>query len=302
MREPALDDVVARRFLLGQLPPEEEERIQELAFEDHDTFVFLESVQDDLIDEFFRGELSADEQGQFESYFLSQPGRRHDVKISRVLQRQFDRISPDSFSQERPVLFWLRKQSLVRILITVGAIALIAILVGLFYFLRQAGKPAPMHAGPDAPAAIPSPQFTVSPSVQPTDSPSYVQSKPKSPAPEKQKNPSTYALLAPSPLSRGEGVQPLILASGVSTMTIELALITPTNFRSYEAVLKNEAGTVLQDWPNLKAQRLTSGKALKIELPVALLKSQEFYHFVVSAANSEGKKEVIAQYPFEVRQ
>src|SRR5262249_32828030 len=113
MREQVLDDVVARRFLLGQLPPEEAGRIQELAFEDRDEFVFLESVEDDLIDEFIHGELSADEQQSFESHFLSQPGRRHNLKISRVLQQHFNAVDDVPVPPEiKPsILGWFMVQS-----------------------------------------------------------------------------------------------------------------------------------------------------------------------------------------------
>ena len=83
-------------------------------------------------------------------------------------------------------------------------------------------------------------------------------------------------------------------------MTLELALITERNFRKYEAVLGNEAGTVLKRWSNLKAEQLTSGKALKLAVPAALLKHEEFYRIIVSGVSAKGETEVVAHYPFEV--
>ena len=83
-------------------------------------------------------------------------------------------------------------------------------------------------------------------------------------------------------------------------MTIELPLITQTDFVTYEAAFENEAGTVLQRWPNLKSAHLTSGKALKIDVPESLLTPQESYRIVVSGVSSKGKPEVVARYPFEV--
>ena len=305
MREQALDDVVARRFLLGQLPPEEEGRIQELAFEDRDTFVFLEAVEDDLIDQFIHGELSVDEQRGFESHFLTQPGRSDNLKISQLLQRHFDSISPDSFPKKRhPIPVWFRRRSLlVRISITVGvAIIVVGFVVWLVIVIKGASQPVTRQAGHDTPSAIPSPTFKVSPSFQPAGSPSHAQNKSKSLSPEGQKSFSPYALLSPSAVSRGEGVQQLPLPSDGSSMAIELALITQSNFSSYEAVLENEAEVKLQTWPTLNAERLSSGKALRIDLPPALLKPQEFYRIVVSGINSQGQKEVIARYPFEVKQ
>jgi len=304
MSERALDDVVGRRFWLGQLPPDEEERIQALAFEDPDTFVFLESIEDDLIDEFLHDELSEDEQRSFESHFMSQPGRGNDLKINRVLQQHFDRIPPDTLpTNGSPIRGWFRSLSIwVQISISVGAaVLLVAFLVWLFYFRKAASQSSPVQAGSGSPVAVPSPQFNVSPSTQPTDSPTRAQNKPKNLAPEEKKGFSPYALLSPSALPRGEGIRELPLAHDIPSMTIELALITPTNFNSYEVVLQNEAGKVLQTWANLKAEHLRSGKALQIDLPTALLKPNEFYVIVVSGINSAEKKDVIGRYPFEAK-
>src|SRR5689334_1730056 len=92
MKDQLLDEAVARRFLLGQLPPEEQGRIEESTSEDVDTFTFLETVEDDLIDEFIQGDLSAEEKQRFENHFLSLPGRRNNLQVSRVLQQHLDTI------------------------------------------------------------------------------------------------------------------------------------------------------------------------------------------------------------------
>ena len=286
-----LDDVEARRFLLGQLPPAEQGRIEELAFEDPDTFTFLETVEDDLIDEFIQGELSAAEEQQFNDHFLSLPDRRNNLRISRLLQQHFVTV---------PNVGWFKRQ---RTWVTaLAALALLIFAVWFFNRIWQARKSPPIHAGPDRPAAIPSPSFNVSPSLESTQTPAHVQNKPKS-TPEKQRRPAAYALLSPSAVPRqiGEGIQQLTLVPDSLTMTIELALINQKNFRIYEAALK-KAETVLQRWPNLKAERLTSGKALKIEVPVSLLKHQELYVIVVSGVPAKGKPELVASYPFQVKE
>ena len=164
----------------------------------------------------------------------------------------------------------------------------------------QAREPVPLQAEHDRPAAISSPEFKASPSVHPTASPGHAENKPKSLTPEKQKSFHPYALLAPSGLSRGEGVPQLELVPDAASITIELPLITQSSFRTYEAALQNEAEKVLQVWPDLKAERLTSGKALKIDVPLRMLRPQEFYRIVVSGISSKGEMEVIARYPFEV--
>ncbi|HEV7745470.1 MAG TPA: hypothetical protein VGO56_10780 [Pyrinomonadaceae bacterium] len=302
MREQLIDDVAARRFLLGQLPPEEQGRIEELAFEDPDTFTFLESIEDDLIDEFIQGDLSADQEQQFNGHFLSLPGRRHNLKISRMLQRHLDKIADVPRRKRFSFLGWFRLQT-SWLKLSMAAAAALVLVIGILWILTlfwRGTKPVPIQAGPDRPAAMPSPPFKVSPSVAPTAAPAHAENKPKSLTPERQKGLTAYALLSPSASSRSEGVQQLSLAQDTTTMTIELALITQRNFRTYQATLENEAGGELQRWTNLTAENLTSGRALKIDVPTALLKPQEFYRIVVNGVASKGEAEVIARYPFEV--
>jgi len=90
MREQILDEVVARRFWLGQLSAEEQGRVEELAFGDPESFALLEAVEDDLIDEFVYNDLSAEETKRFQEYFLTQPGRREDLRIADALRQHLD--------------------------------------------------------------------------------------------------------------------------------------------------------------------------------------------------------------------
>jgi hypothetical protein len=47
MKEQMLNEVVARRFLLGQLSPDEQGSIEELAFDDPKSFEVLQAAEDD---------------------------------------------------------------------------------------------------------------------------------------------------------------------------------------------------------------------------------------------------------------
>lgn len=301
MKDQPLDEAVARRFLLGQLPPEEQARIEELAFTDVDAFAFLESVEDDLIDEFIQGDLSAAEKRRFESHFLSLPGRRNNLQTSRALQQHLDSIKIHDRKGFSIRAWFNLKPWWVRLAITATA-ALVLVIIAIWIYVRgrEVTHPVPLQAGSDKPAAKPSPEFKVSPLVEPTTAPVHAENKRKVLTPEKQKNSATYALLSPSAAVRGESVQHLPVPPGTSNVTFELALITAREFRKYEAVLENEAGTVLKRWSNLKAEQLTSGKALKVEVPGTLLKNEEFYRFILSGVSAKGETEVVAHYPFEV--
>ena len=143
IKEPVIDEVVARKFLLGQLSPEEQGQIEEWAFEDPDTFTLLESVEEDLVDEFLQDELSPLERQRFNDHFLSFAGRRQDLKISEVLQEHFNPPKGDDvikgndphYSFLGGFLDWFKLQSFWPRTIT--AAVLVALLLLIVWRLQQ---------------------------------------------------------------------------------------------------------------------------------------------------------------------
>jgi len=59
------------RYLLGDLPAEEEARIEDRAFADRDYMGALDAAEADLIDAYVRGELSQAERRKFENRYLT---------------------------------------------------------------------------------------------------------------------------------------------------------------------------------------------------------------------------------------
>lgn len=91
--EQRLDDEVLSRFLLGSLPAEEAERLEELTTTDDEFALRLDAVENDLVDAFARGDLSGDKLEQFEKSYLSSPRRREKVEFARTLLRFGEKTS-----------------------------------------------------------------------------------------------------------------------------------------------------------------------------------------------------------------
>lgn len=327
MKEPIIDEVVARKFLLGQLSPEEQGQIEELAFEDPDTFTFLESVEEDLVDDFLQEELSPLERQRFNDHFLSLPGRRQDLKISEVLQEHFKVAKSEEVIEDKPTegvaddddrkLFFRRFIELVKAprfwvpATTAAALVALLILVVPPFLDRDESQ----QAGPGTPVNVPSPEPQVSPSLHPTPSPVRAE-KPKSPTPEerkpepvpKKKIPvAPYAiLLVPSAVPRGPGVQPLQLDDAPS-IRLGLALINRKNFKAYDVTLQNEAGREIYRWPNRRAQNFPATQdsqaipGLLIDVQTSLLKSDESYRIVVTGVSAQGERSILEGYSFEAK-
>jgi voltage-gated potassium channel Kch len=73
------DELRLLRYLLGDLPDEELDEIEELYLEDSNLFEQLVLVEDDLIDDYVRGELSPHDRKLFEMNYLISPGRKEKV-------------------------------------------------------------------------------------------------------------------------------------------------------------------------------------------------------------------------------
>lgn len=78
------ENVIAQ-YLLGELSEEQQIEIEDRAFEDKDYLANITAVENDLIDEYVRNELSGAERQRFEKRFLVSAERRKRVEFARAL-------------------------------------------------------------------------------------------------------------------------------------------------------------------------------------------------------------------------
>ena len=75
------------RYLLGDLPEEQHVEIEDRAFADKEYLGLVTAVENDLIDEYVRRELSETDRRKFESRFLASAERRKRVEFAKALAR-----------------------------------------------------------------------------------------------------------------------------------------------------------------------------------------------------------------------
>src|SRR4051794_7228897 len=73
------------RYLLGELPEEQQVEIEDRAFSDKDYLASITAVENDLIDEYVRSELSPADRQRFEARFLASAERRKCVEFAKAL-------------------------------------------------------------------------------------------------------------------------------------------------------------------------------------------------------------------------
>jgi hypothetical protein len=123
-----------KKYLLGNLPPEEQEDLELWLMSDDQAYDLLEAVEDDLIDASLRGELKGSDLDQFNSHFLIAPERKRKLQFSRSLIRFIDRPPvPERTS------FWAALRALFqfRALVYAVPVLLFVVLVGSFWLARK---------------------------------------------------------------------------------------------------------------------------------------------------------------------
>ena len=100
MKESVENEISMKRYLLGQLTEKEQQQLEEQLMTSNECFEQLLVAEDELVDEFLHGTLSAGEQQRFNNYFLCTPDRRQKLRFSRSLQRYL------LANAERPRAVW----------------------------------------------------------------------------------------------------------------------------------------------------------------------------------------------------
>ena len=92
-----MDQSSIKSYLLGRLPEAERGRIDVQLLTDPNFYERLLAEEDDLIDEYVRNELTAEERKQFEQVFLALEERRDRLIFARSLH---DRLAAEPVKQE----------------------------------------------------------------------------------------------------------------------------------------------------------------------------------------------------------
>jgi hypothetical protein len=84
--EPGIESSL-KPYLLGDLNPDEQERLERRLMVDSDVFEELRRVEDELIDDYLEGGLAGRERERFENFFLAAPERKQKLRFAKSLKR-----------------------------------------------------------------------------------------------------------------------------------------------------------------------------------------------------------------------
>ena len=271
MKAAPTDYDTIKGYLLGQIPAEDEPELEARLLTDRDFYEEVSIVEDELIDQYLRGDLSASEKEGFESHFVSSAERKRKVRFARALRKYISvtevRAEEESapVPSEIPAFVSSTGSSVVTVFpfgrsaLTYAMAASILIVVGVtaLFFVR------------------------------------YMQRQPGG-------GRVLAVELIPAPATRGANeVKQITLTPDVESVRLQLDL--PDNgYQSYEATLRDSSTRSVLKVPNLKPQNVNSFAAVALDINADLLSPGD-YRIQLNGTTADGSSESVATYSFTVR-
>jgi hypothetical protein len=248
-----------RGYLLGQLSEEDHDSVELSVLSDEATFEGVLDTEDELIEEYLAGGLSAPEREQFERYFLASPEHRVSTEAARRLRAYFVPAPKASSAPIAPRRMpWL---ALAAGLGTVGVAGVLALMLYRPAGVEQAGAARPAATTPKVEA--PAPQTPA-------------QAAPAAPQPVVA---SLEPLWAGRTMGASDGAATLRrIPAGASQVDVRLALgdATDATYPRYRVEIRTEAGTTVWRSPSLRPHTSSLGTLVTPRVPAERLTGRSY--------------------------
>jgi anti-sigma factor RsiW len=311
------DDRFLIQYLLGALPRDEADRLDELCVADDELATRLIAVENDLVDAYVRGELPGEDHKHFQSFYLSSAKRREKVEFATALL-EFEKkpiavpaaesqpaqevvvpaVTPRVKREGKPAV--ARKSSASR-LTQWGFAFATAMLLCLGYLLvenlrlqRQMDEAQVQHSAADQRERQLQKQLNSERSANAESLKEIERLRQWQASPEE---PKTVSLLLRPP-TRGVAKLPTVSIPPETNLAILLLELESNEFPSYRASLEDPAtGQILWSSGSLQVSSLGRKKVLTVSFPAHFLKQQN-YLIALTGQPARGAPESIAHYPF----
>jgi DNA repair exonuclease SbcCD ATPase subunit len=320
------DDEILTRFLLGSLPEEITDRLEELSIADDEMAARLQMIENDLVDAYVGGEMPASTLARFESHYLKSPKRHEKVSFARALRVYESKASgllvtdaeqipasrrSTSDSSERAS--WLRLFAGPRAALQWGfaAAAVLVLSVGGYLTIENLRLRQQMSQTQTERADLERRERELQQQLaerrlsgaETEKELALVRGRLAELEQQLASNANRQAeikfvALTLSPQTRGiNQIKPLVLPPGTNYVAITLEL-DANDFTAYRASLKNPASGQTE-WTSGKLAVRGNSQSIRLRLPASLLKPQN-YALELSGISENGDAEIVGSYPFRV--
>jgi hypothetical protein len=292
---PPISDDHLVRYLLGALPADEAERLDERTFVDDELAERLRVVEDDLVDSYAAGTLTGERLQRFESFYLASPRRRSKAALAKGLQgaiersRHQPRLVPNTAAQptRHGRALWSPLAVAAALVVAVGVL-----LLQNATLRRELRDRAGQAAAADQRATLASQQLEVEQKTAAAAKQALVDARTTAPL-------AAVALVL-LPQTRGVTSVP-ILAVPPAASSVPLTLVLEAaGGPSYQVALRDPA-TNRTIWRSrsLAPERVGQTPMVPVSLPAALLKTQH-YALDLFERRPSNRPEFVSSYAFEV--
>ena|SRR5215467_12537327 len=312
------------RYLLGDLPEEQQVAIEDRAFGDKDYLALVTAVENDLIDEYVRNELSATERQQFETRFLASAERRKRVEFAKAFAR-VPVAAPERIVISEPAK-WSWRDSLYAFIsglnpaakFAVVAVMLLLLVGGAWLLtetLRLRSQLTQLQAQNQAQQNDLQKQveaerrrneelnarLTQEKQQREQSDESLRQLSETGDATNPPPRPVIAALTLLPGLSRGGGEKPhLVMQEDARLVRLQIGIDPEEQYKTFAVELRTAAGRQVWTRENLTARTRGRARAVSLTLPASALKSGD-YELRLSGRQEGGESEDIGFYYFDVK-
>lgn len=310
------------RYLLGELSEEEQVEIEDRAFADKEYLASITAVENDLIDEYVRHELSDADRRKFESRFLASAERRKRVEFAKALSRV-------PIAEKTVVHEWSWRESLYAFISGLNpaarfafAAAMLILLVGgawlLTTTLRLRSQLTQLQAENQSRQsqrqALEQQIQTERRRNEELNARLNQEKQQREQSDESlrqlsetadQTNPPPRPVIASLTLlpgiSRGGGDKPsLVMPGDARLVRLNIGIDPEEQYKNFAVELRTTAGRHVWNRENLAARNRRGARAVGLTLPASVLKSGE-YELRLRGLKEGGEAEDIGFYYFDVK-
>ena len=314
------------RYLLGELSEEQQIEIEDRAFADKEYFASITEVENDLIDEYVRHELSDSDRRKFESRFLASAERRKRVEFAKA----FARVPSEAPAPEKTVVpQWSWRESLYAFISGLNPAARFALVAAMLILLvggawlltttlrlrsqltqlqaenqsRQNQRQAleqqietERRRNEELNARLNQEKQQREQSDESLRQLSET-ADPTNPPPR----PVIASLTLLPGISRGGGDKPsLVMPGDARLVRLNIGIDPEEQYKNFAVELRTTAGRQVWNRENLAARNRGGARAIGLTLPASVLKSGE-YELRLSGLKEGGEAEDIGFYYFDVK-
>ena len=322
MKHDVQQEIELRRYLLGELPLEEQVLVEQRLFLDSDYAELLQAVEDELIDDYLGDELVGSEREKFKNHFLLLPEHGADLKIAQALKNYLTngsspKTDANNTNDSSPTVlpFSFLNKPFVWLSLTIAALIILAFVTWLAIRAtrgpaadapQQAHDPQPGSPRPDEqrqPSPLPNNDNRQATAEKGNTNGSGIKLENLKKPPERRvphTQIATYALVAGGSPRSASSKNMVVIASGTTAVEFRLPLELAEPYEKYRAeLLRGERK--IDELSDLKSEPDEKyGVVVSVTFPVDLFREQRYRIKLYGIPADHQSTEPPSTYPFYV--